>query len=242
MKRIGIVVILLCAFSLFANAQSMKNLFLNMPDSLVSYLDKNKRQEMVDYAEIHHSTGVANLLGGNSVIDSLSNDYLKASLTASTDLEMLVFPVKDDSIICVVKTYKVNDGVSLDSTSSYIKESRVELYSHDWNRPIRILNESYMNPMEISKASRTVLEGEGRAKNAFGSAEARESSTVKSIASRRKLDDFAPVFWEMKIDPSKKVLVYNANCPMLTQEEKKRLKEENKLTEFNYEVNLLNIF
>ena len=140
------------------------------------------------------------------------------------------------------KTYKVNDGVSLDSTSSYIKESRVEFYSHDWNRPIRILNESYMNPMEISKASRTVLEGEGGAKNAFGSAEARESSTVKSIASRRKLDDFAPVFWEIKIDPSKKVLVYNANCPMLTQEEKKRLKEENKLTEFNYEVNLLNIF
>lgn len=212
MKRIGIVVILLCAFSLFANAQSMKNLFLNMPDSLVSYLDKNKRQEMVDYAEIHHTTGVANLLGGNSVIDSLSNDYLKASLTASTDLEMLVFPVKDDSIICVVKTYKVNDGVSLDSTSSYIKESRVEFYSRDWNRPIRVLNESYMNPMEISKAS------------------------------RRKLDDFAPVFWEIKIDPSKKVLVYNANCPMLTQEEKKRLKEENKLTEFNYEANLLNIF
>ena len=50
MKRFGLTTVLLCAFLSFADAKTdVKDLFVNMPDSMVSYLDKNKRQEMIDY-------------------------------------------------------------------------------------------------------------------------------------------------------------------------------------------------
>ena len=87
MKRFGLTTVLLCAFLSFADAKTdVKDLFVNMPDSMVSYLDKNKRQEMIDYAAINKGSGVVNLLEGNSVVDSLSNDYLSVALTSSSDM------------------------------------------------------------------------------------------------------------------------------------------------------------
>jgi hypothetical protein len=135
MKRFGLTTVLLCAFLSFANAKAdVKDLFVNMPDSMVSYLDKNKRQEMIDYAEINKGAGVVNLLEGSSVIDSLSNDYLSVSLTSSSDLQMMVLSLKTDTVVCVVKTFKVDDGLNADTSafSNIIKESRVEFYSLDW--------------------------------------------------------------------------------------------------------------
>ena len=112
MKRFGLTTVLLCAFLSFADAKTdVKDLFVNMPDSMVSYLDKNKRQEMIDYAAINKGAGVVNLLEGNSVVDSLSNDYLSVALTSSSDMQMMVLPVKGDTVVCVVKTFKVNDGL-----------------------------------------------------------------------------------------------------------------------------------
>ena len=204
MKRFGLTTVLLCAFLSFADAKTdVKDLFVNMPDSMVSYLDKNKRQEMIDYAAINKGAGVVNLLEGNSVVDSLSNDYLSVALTSSSDMQMMVLPVKGDTVVCVVKTFKVDDGVSSDTSvyTNIIKESRVSFYSLDWT------------PLSISLC----------VPDAFV----------------QKMNELAPAFMEARLNPGKKTLSLSINCPMLTKEEKERLKQENQLTALKYELDLL---
>jgi hypothetical protein len=55
----------------------------------------------------------------------------------------------------------------------------------------------------------------------------------------QKMNELAPAFMEARLNPSKKTLSLSINCPMLTKEEKERLKQENQLTALKYELNLL---
>ena len=117
-------------FSFFENinAQSMRDLWLNMPDSIIGYMDKNSRTESLDYFNLKVKSNINNMLGETSSIDTITNDFLSATLSSAMNMTMKKLPISGkDSIICMVNTY---------STSNE-KESSISFFNSKWE-PIKI--------------------------------------------------------------------------------------------------------
>lgn len=114
-----VLTVLLIAFTV--QAQSMRSLWLSMPDSLIPYLNQEMRTQMVNSEgdAITASGGLAN----KSLIVTLSEDYLKAVLTEASMIEMKRFAtVKGDSVVAVVNTFYGPEP-----------ESRLDIYDTSWN-------------------------------------------------------------------------------------------------------------
>lgn len=126
MKKIFIIATLLIATLLHVDAQSpMRDLWIQMPDSVVAYLDVNSRTEMADFYEMKVKTGSKNLLEGKSAIDSLTNDYIHVTLNSSTTLQIKKLQTESSFVICLIKTFTAPEP-----------ESEVSFFSSSW-KPLK---------------------------------------------------------------------------------------------------------
>ncbi len=126
MKKIFIIATLLIATLLNVDAQSpMRDLWIQMPDSVVAYLDVNSRTEMADFYEMKVKTGSKNLLEGKSAIDSLTNDYIHVTLNSSTTLQIKKLQTESSFVICLIKTFTAPEP-----------ESEVSFFSSSW-KPLK---------------------------------------------------------------------------------------------------------
>lgn len=125
---------LICFLFLFsfltapAQEVAVRDVFIQMPDTIVPYLAKNNRLDFVDFIDSHMDAVVTNSLGGKSTMDTLTADYLSLRLNDASSLQMKLLPVTTpvDSarhIICLVRTYGKD-----------YRESRVEFYSLKWHK------------------------------------------------------------------------------------------------------------
>lgn len=122
MKKIFIIAALLIATLLHVDAQSpMRDLWIQMPDSVVAYLDVNSRTEMADFYEMKVKTGSKNLLEGKSAIDSLTSDYIHVTLNSSTTLQIKKLQTESSFVICLIKTFTAPEP-----------ESEVSFFSSSW--------------------------------------------------------------------------------------------------------------
>ena len=116
-----------------AGAQvSMRDLWIQMPDSIVPYLNNSIRTEMADLYQMKVKAESKNLLEGTSVIDTLINDYVHVSLNSNTVLQIKQLPTESSFVICVVKTFIAPEA-----------ESEVCFFNSKW-QPIK---ESYGLPL-----------------------------------------------------------------------------------------------
>ncbi len=121
MKKIFLILFTVL-LSLNVSAQSLRRMWLTMPDSIMPYLNASSRQEFVDFADMKVKADVKNLLNGNNKMDTLTNDYLHLTLNQSATLEMKLLPQqKGDTVLCFVKTFY---GPS--------KESEIRFYNMSW--------------------------------------------------------------------------------------------------------------
>ena len=105
-------------------AKDIREIWLSMPDSLITYLDKNKRIEMVDYIDMKVRADVKNALEGTSVMDTLTNDFLQVTLNEACTLQMRALPSEiGDTIFCLVKTFQ-----------GPLAESEIYIYNQDWQK------------------------------------------------------------------------------------------------------------
>jgi len=126
MKKIFIIATLLIATLLNVDAQSpMRDLWIQMPDSVVAYLDVNSRTEMADFYEMKVKTGSKNLLEGKSAIDSLTSDYIHVTLNSSTTLQIKKLQTESSFVICLIKTFTAPEP-----------ESEVSFFSSSW-KPLK---------------------------------------------------------------------------------------------------------
>ena len=126
MKKIFIIATLLIATLLHVDAQSpMRDLWIQMPDSVVAYLDANSRTEMADFYEMKVKTGSKNLLEGKSAIDSLTSDYIHVTLNSSTTLQIKKLQTESSFVICLIKTFTAPEP-----------ESEVSFFSSSW-KPLK---------------------------------------------------------------------------------------------------------
>ncbi|GEM_PF-1318966 len=144
-KRI-VICIFLSSLLLHLEAQpKMREVFLQMPDSLMPYLTENNRLDFIDFIDSNMKAGVMNSLGGKSEMLALTDDHLLLKVSHSMNVLMRLMPVQEmvdscNRVVCMITTYG-ND----------IIESKIDIYSVKW-RPLEATK--YLDlPREAYQAS-----------------------------------------------------------------------------------------
>jgi len=121
----AIIALALAAVPLAGRAQStMRQLWAEMPDTLLPYLNRNLRQECLDFVDMGVKADVDNLVGGKTVMDTLTADYTRVTLSSAAELEMRLLPTGDTTrIVCVVKILRAPEP-----------ESSVAFFNTAWQR------------------------------------------------------------------------------------------------------------
>lgn len=130
MNRFFVSVLLICS-SLPLLAQDvlpMADVFKAMPDSLLPYLSKNNRLDMIDFMEAHMKAEVTNLMEGSSEMTALSADSLSLRmsdvLTVGMSLSKVEEPIDSSRYVVLVRrTYSLNENQA---------ETIVDTYSSAW--------------------------------------------------------------------------------------------------------------
>lgn len=136
MKRILIFVLLVCShLSLQAQTDSLniREVFKQMPDSLLPYLTQNNRLDMMDFMDAKMKAAVDNLLGGESEMLFLSDDSLCIKMNESMNMELKMLRDEIEPIILMKRTYKISERQ---------KEILIGRYSSSWRSISEISVES----------------------------------------------------------------------------------------------------
>ena len=117
--------------ALAAHAQkTMADLWINLPDSLTPYLNSDKRTDMVNFYKMGVDAEVPSLLDEKSELRTLQERYLRARLSESSSLQMVMWPTADsDTVIVMVNTYV---GGTLERGGA--AESVVNFYNPQWQK------------------------------------------------------------------------------------------------------------
>jgi hypothetical protein len=111
-------------FANISQAKDIREIWLSMPDSVITYLNKNKRIEMVDYIDMKVRADVKNALEGTSVMDTLTHDFLQVTLNEACTLQMRTLPSEEgDTLFCLVKSFKGPQT-----------ESEISIFNQDWQK------------------------------------------------------------------------------------------------------------
>ena len=85
--------------------KTMREVWIDMPDSITMYLTKSMRTELADYVDMKVSAATKNAIGDTVRIDTLTSVYIAIPLSESSKLEMKLLPRDGSNIICMVRTY-----------------------------------------------------------------------------------------------------------------------------------------
>lgn len=138
MKKIFLI--LLVTFSLLPlNAQNMRQIWLEMPDSIVPYLNRSLRTELADYVTMGMKSEVMNALRDTTRIEKLTDDYILLQLSNATKLEIKSL---DASTIAMVQTW-----------CGPLAESKLSLFSNNWEvKPLNIdVSPMFVKPDTMSQ-------------------------------------------------------------------------------------------
>jgi len=110
-----------CLFLLFAifvgalqaDAQysSMRDVFSQMPDSLLPYMSHNNRLDLIDFAESGMEAEITNSFDEHVKLTKLTSNYLRLELSKASSVEMKLLPTEDllpdttKTIICIVYSF-----------------------------------------------------------------------------------------------------------------------------------------
>lgn len=138
MKKIFLI--LLVSFSLLPlNAQNMRQIWLEMPDSIVPYLNRSLRTELADYVTMGMKSEVMNALRDTTRIEKLTDDYILVKLSNATKLEIKSL---DASTIAMVQTW-----------CGPLAESKLSLFSNNWEvKPLNVdVSPMFVKPDTMSQ-------------------------------------------------------------------------------------------
>lgn len=136
MKRIlNLCLFLFSMVSVFADTPKIGELFKLMPDSLMPYLTKNNRLDMIDFREAGMKAEVNNLLEGISTMTYLSDDSLCVKMSDALRIDMKLIVKGDNLLVRVQKTYNYNKCQT---------EEIVSLYTPDWQLVDTLTKSSFL--------------------------------------------------------------------------------------------------
>lgn len=195
MKKLFILLTALCLSQVILAQTKMHDVWLEIPDSLTPVLNKNLRHEQLDFIDMKVPMSVKNLLRGESLLDTLTNDYLHVKLTASSEMELKLLPLNDStSVICMVKTF-----------SAPMAESQICFFSTDW-QPLADTFGMDVNKCEVE---RFVAKPDTMSQEKY-------DNVIHSIGLK---------LLQAKLSPSENTLNLIMNVPLINAENKEELKQ-----------------
>lgn len=107
--------------------QKMRDVFLQMPDSVLPYLTEHNKLDFIDFIDSNMKAVVTNELDGKSEMLSLDDERLALQVSPATHVAMQLMPVNTpvdscQQVVCVITTYGKD-----------APESKVEVYSLKWH-------------------------------------------------------------------------------------------------------------
>lgn len=121
-KLFFLTLILFAGMAFKVSGQDMRTVFLDAPDKVFPLLTKNLRADLVDYIDAGMTAKVTNRLDGTTVLEELGGGYLRIATSSSSSMQAKLLPLKNDTIICVVRSVKAE-----------VADSRVCFYDKEWN-------------------------------------------------------------------------------------------------------------
>ena len=117
MKKILIIICFLTCW-LGVSAQSLREVWIEMPDSILPYLSKSQRTELADYIEMKAEPAVLSTFGDSVRIERMTNNYLLLKANEATRLEIKLL---DNNTLALVQTWMAPAA-----------ESKLRLFNLQW--------------------------------------------------------------------------------------------------------------
>ena len=117
MKKILIIICFLTCW-LGISAQSLREVWIEMPDSILPYLSKSQRTELADYIEMKAEPVVLSTFGDSVRIERMTNNYLLLKANEATRLEIKLL---DNNTLALVQTWMAPAA-----------ESKLRLFNLQW--------------------------------------------------------------------------------------------------------------
>ncbi len=117
MKKILIIICFLTCW-LGVSAQSLREVWIEMPDSILPYLSKSQRTELADYVEMKAEPAVLSTFGDSIRIERMTNNYLLLKANEATRLEIKLL---DNNTLALVQTWMAPAA-----------ESKLSLFNLQW--------------------------------------------------------------------------------------------------------------
>ena len=117
-------IIVLAAIAISSQGQGLQRFFVDTPDSIMPYMKKLDREAMILSADSSKDTCsyMSILYGGNVSITHLSPELIVFHPSNTLTQEYAILPADNDSVFCVISTYKAPEG-----------ESNVKIYDRNWS-------------------------------------------------------------------------------------------------------------
>ena len=114
----------------------MRDVFRQMPDSLMPYLTQNNRLDFIDFIDSDMKAEVTNMMGGVSEMTALTDDSLSIRMSDALRVDMLLL----DLDVPVDTIRQVVVFVETFLTDSIYGESVSKIYSVDWQPVTKALS------------------------------------------------------------------------------------------------------
>ena len=124
MRRVIVAALLaLSASQMSGQRLEIRDVFKQMPDSLMPYLSQNNRLDFIDFLDANMKAEVKNRLGGTSEMLGLSSDSLSIRMSSSLRADLFLLPLSApvdsvSDVIAMVETF-LADSVHGQSHVSY---------------------------------------------------------------------------------------------------------------------------
>ena len=110
MKKVIILFLVFHCALLTAQAQTVREVFKSMPDSLAPYLSMNNRLDMIDFMDAGMKAVVANQLGGDTQMTFLSDDSLSVKMNEAFLLDLKLQKIDTATVVLLKRTYFTQKG------------------------------------------------------------------------------------------------------------------------------------
>jgi len=113
MFRVIRIVVILVVCHLFlapAQAQTVRDAFKAIPDSLMPYLTTNNRLDLMDFMDAKMKAVVTNTLEGETEMTFLSDDSLSIRMSDALTLQMKTVKADTTTVVDVKRIYHTRNG------------------------------------------------------------------------------------------------------------------------------------
>lgn len=142
MKRVVVSAMLLVVAGVTSAQIGMRDVFANIPDTILPLMSRNNRLDCIDFIENGVEARVKNFFDDSVVLESLTTDYLRLTTSGKGQTEMKLVPCGTDTLVVVNRIFR-----------GPVEDSQVTIYTMSWQQagclPRPAVKEFLRSPEEI---------------------------------------------------------------------------------------------